>query len=56
RGSGSTVCQTGCTTNAVGITTLGSTNTGYYLHRTTGNRLEVGACAGEQTSSVKVKR
>jgi prepilin-type N-terminal cleavage/methylation domain-containing protein len=56
RGSGSTVCQTGCTTNGVGITTLGSTNTGYYLQRTTGNRLEVGACLGEQTTAISVKR
>ncbi|HTM68265.1 MAG TPA: hypothetical protein VL426_03100, partial [Candidatus Binatia bacterium] len=56
RGAGATSCDTGCTTNAVGITTLGATNTGYYLHRTSGNRIEVGSCNPEQAAAVSVKR
>ena len=59
RGTGATICATGCTTNGVGITTLGATNTGYYVHRTAGNRLEIGACAGEQQTApgaISVKR
>lgn len=56
RGTGTVVCDTGCTTNAVGIQTLGTTNTGYYVHRTSGNRLEVGACKPEQANAVSVKR
>lgn len=59
-GSGSTICSTGsgCTTLATGITALGTTNTGYYLHRTNGNRIEVGACAPEQlfSAGINVKR
>ena len=56
RGSGESICVTGCTTNAAGITTLGTTNTGYYVQRSAGNRIEIGACAGEQTTSISVKR
>ncbi|HTK04738.1 MAG TPA: hypothetical protein VL500_04085, partial [Candidatus Eisenbacteria bacterium] len=57
RGTGTSVCSpTGCTTNAVGITTIGSTNTGYYLHRTSGNRIEIGACSPEQATAISVKR
>jgi hypothetical protein len=61
RGSGATICATAadCSTPGVGITTLGTTNTGYYVHRTAGNRLEIGACAGEQLTgpgAINVKR
>ncbi|HTK04559.1 MAG TPA: type II secretion system protein [Candidatus Eisenbacteria bacterium] len=56
RGSGTTICTSGCTTNAVGVTTVGTNNTGYYLHRTSGNRIEIGACAPEQAASINVKR
>jgi hypothetical protein len=61
RGSGTTICGTGssCTTLASGITTLGTTNTGYYIHRTTGNRIEIGSCSPEDTTTnptINVKR
>jgi hypothetical protein len=59
RGSGATICGPGdvaCTIAAVGITTLGATNTGYYIHRTNGNRIEIGACSPEQATTVNVKR
>lgn len=35
---------------------IGSTNSGYYIHRTTGNRIEVGACQPEQSATINVKR
>jgi prepilin-type N-terminal cleavage/methylation domain-containing protein len=56
RGVGTTICDTGCATNAVGITSLGTTNSGYYIHRTNGNRIEIGSCLGEQTTTINVKR
>jgi prepilin-type N-terminal cleavage/methylation domain-containing protein len=56
RGSGEPICTTGCTTNAVSITTLGTTNSGYYVQRTAGNRIEIGSCSGEQTTTINVKR
>ncbi len=58
RGTGETICATSadCADPAIGVTTLGSTNTGYYLHRTNGNRIEIGACDGEQTATISVKR
>ncbi len=33
-----------------------ATNTGYYIHRTSGNRIEIGACDPEQASTIKVRR
>ena len=35
---------------------LGSTNSGYYIHRTNGNRIEIGSCYPEQATTVSVKR
>ncbi|MEY4744298.1 MAG: hypothetical protein RL272_243 [Candidatus Parcubacteria bacterium] len=35
---------------------LGNTNTGYYIHRTNGNRVEIGSCYPEQASAISVKR
>jgi prepilin-type N-terminal cleavage/methylation domain-containing protein len=35
---------------------LGTNNTGYFLNRTAGNRIEIGACHPEQASSIRVKR
>ena len=35
---------------------LGTHNTGYYIKRTTGNRIEVGACQPEQGATISVKR
>jgi prepilin-type N-terminal cleavage/methylation domain-containing protein len=48
-GSGS-----GCTTE--GTVAIGSTNSGYYIQRTTGNRIEIGACQPEQSATITVKR
>jgi hypothetical protein len=31
-------------------------NTRYYINRTTGNRIEVGACDPERVTSISVKR
>jgi len=56
RGAGTTFCGTGSGCTTVGDLALGATNTGYYIHRTSGNRLEVGSCRGEQTSVINVKR
>ncbi len=61
RGDGQTVCVTGCTTNATSTAAaqIGATNTGYYLARTSGNRLEIGACLPEDTTTnptISVKR
>lgn len=58
--SSTTPCAvgSGCTTEG-GLpidTSDTSTNTGYYLARTSGNRLEVGACSPEQTTSLSVRR
>ena len=54
--AGGTPCAvgSGCTTE--GALALGATNSGYYLARTTGNRIEIGACKPEQASSISVKR
>jgi len=43
-------------TPTAGNLAIGATNSGYYLQRTNGNRLEVGACNPEQTASISVKR
>jgi len=43
-------------TPSVADLVLGENNTGYFLNRTSGNRLEIGACHPEQASSIKVKR
>ncbi|MEY4744299.1 MAG: hypothetical protein RL272_244 [Candidatus Parcubacteria bacterium] len=44
----------GCTT--LGDLAVGATNSGYYIARTNGNRIEIGACKPEQTTSISVKR
>lgn len=55
-----TFCGTGSGCTTVGDlalnTTTTSNNTGYYIARTTGNRLEVGSCKPEQASTIFVKR
>ncbi len=47
-------CASGCTT--LGNLAIGDTNSGYYIHRTTGNRIEIGACQPEQSATISVKR
>ncbi|MFH2062853.1 MAG: type II secretion system protein [bacterium] len=44
----------GCTTE--GGLAVGDTNSGYYIHRTTGNRIEIGSCQPEQSATINVKR
>lgn len=62
RGEGEDICSEPgeCTTDAAGITTVGTNNTGYYLHRSNGNRIEIGACHPDDPQGdgieVKVKR
>ncbi|MEY4723409.1 MAG: hypothetical protein RLZZ324_922 [Candidatus Parcubacteria bacterium] len=40
----------------VGNLALGASNTGYFVHRTNGNRLEIGSCYPEQSTTISVKR
>jgi prepilin-type N-terminal cleavage/methylation domain-containing protein len=54
RGTGSAPCASGCT--FLGNLNLGDGNTGYYIHRTSGNRIEIGSCKPEQAATIKVKR
>jgi len=35
---------------------LGDDNTGYYIHRTAGNRIEIGSCWPDQVASISVRR
>ncbi len=53
-----TPCATGGTAACVttGDLPIGDQNTGYYIHRTNGNRLEVGACYPDQNATIRVKR
>ncbi len=43
-----------CTTD--GTVAIGASNSGYYIHRTTGGRIEIGACQPEQSATINVKR
>ncbi|MFA6604129.1 MAG: prepilin-type N-terminal cleavage/methylation domain-containing protein [Patescibacteria group bacterium] len=43
-------------TTIAGSPVIGDDNTGYYIHRTSGNRIEIGSCYPDQGASVKVKR
>ena len=45
-----------CPNGSEGDLALGTQNSGYYLHRTTGSRLEIGACFPEQATAINVKR
>ena len=53
-------CGTGSGCTTVGDLSLNtsttSNNTGYYIARTSGNRLEIGSCKPEQASTIFVKR
>lgn len=55
---GGTLCTSsssgGCTTE--GDLAIGATNSGYYIHRTIGNRIEIGACAPERATTIYTKR
>ncbi len=44
------------TVPTAGNLALGPKNTGYYIHRTTGNRLEIGACYPDGGTTIQVKR
>ncbi len=60
RGNGLNACGTGSGCATLGdyaiSTATTSANTGYYIARTAGNRLEIGACKPEQAATVSVKR
>jgi len=43
-------------TPTAGNLAIGATNSGYYLHRTNGNRIEIGSCYPEQNAAINVKR
>ncbi len=49
-------CGTGSTCATRGNLPIGKTNTGYYIHRTTGDHIEIGACKGERINPLMVKR
>jgi prepilin-type N-terminal cleavage/methylation domain-containing protein len=44
----------GCTVE--GDLAIGDSNSGYYIQRTAGNRIEIGACQAEQGATISVKR
>lgn len=54
--AGGTVCPTGGSCTTPGDLPVGASNSGYYLVRTAGNRIEIGACNPEQATSISVKR
>lgn len=54
--AGLTPCTTGSTCTTVGNIAVGTTNSGYYVSRTAGNRIEIGACKPEQAAAISVKR
>lgn len=47
------VAEAGC---VIGDLSIGAANTGYYMRRTTGGRIEVGACYPDQNATIFVKR
>ncbi len=53
-GTGSTGCSSPNAT--LGDEPIGDQNTGYYIHRTLGNRVEIGACYPDQGATIKVRR
>jgi len=51
-----TDCYIDGETGDAGSLVIGDTNSGYYIKRSSGNRIEIGACAPEQASAISVKR
>jgi prepilin-type N-terminal cleavage/methylation domain-containing protein len=49
-------CQIGSTCVRPGNMALGDKNTGYYIARTSDNRLEIGSCLPERATTINVKR
>lgn len=49
-------CASGSGCTREGNLAIGTTNSGYYIQRTTGNRIEIGACQAEQGATISVKR
>ncbi|MBU0625123.1 prepilin-type N-terminal cleavage/methylation domain-containing protein [Patescibacteria group bacterium] len=49
-------CGTGSGCLTEGDLGVGNSNSGYYIHRTVGNRIEIGACQPEQSATISVKR
>ena len=55
-GESTAACVTGSGCVQEGDLVIGATNTGYYLERGNGNRIEIGACHPDQSETIKVKR
>jgi prepilin-type N-terminal cleavage/methylation domain-containing protein len=53
---GANACGTGSGCTVEGDLPIGRGNSGYYIHRTIGNRIEIGACQPEQEATISVKR
>jgi len=51
-----TDCYIAGETGDAGNLVIGDTNSGYYIKRSAGNRIEIGACAPEQAVAISVKR
>ena len=49
-------CGTGSGCAKPGDTVLGPKNSGYYIARTSDNRIEIGSCKPERATSINVKR
>ena len=50
------VCVPGSNCVTEGVLPIGDKNSGYYIHRTTGNRIEIGAFQPDQNAMISVKR
>ncbi|HTK04558.1 MAG TPA: type II secretion system protein [Candidatus Eisenbacteria bacterium] len=54
--AGGTPCLAAGSCTTLGNLAIGTTNSGYYIARTAGNRIEIGACKAEQATAISVKR
>ena len=54
--AGGTPCLAAGSCTTLGNLAIGTTNSGYYIARTAGNRIEIGACKPEQATAISVKR
>ncbi len=53
---GDATCLDSGDCTAFGDIVIGDSNSGYYIKRSTGNRIEIGACQPEQGATISVKR
>ena len=54
--SNAPICGTGSGCATLGDKVLGTGNSGYYIARTSDNRIEIGSCKPERAASISVKR